>query len=48
MVKLTLTPEQVEALIEVLGDVLDGRGNFDGATLFQIDPIHEKLTTKEA
>jgi hypothetical protein len=45
METLSLTKEQVETLTGVLGDVLDGRGNFDGKTLWLLDPIYEKLTT---
>jgi hypothetical protein len=40
---LELTNEQAEALTYVLGDILDGRGNFDGTTLFEVDPIYEQL-----
>ena len=41
---IKLTTEQVEALANLLGDVLDGVYKFDGTTLLAVDPIYEALT----
>lgn len=43
-IKLILTDAEIEALVSVLGDVLDGRGNFDGATLVDVSYVYEALT----
>ena len=43
---ITLTEKQAEALRFVLGDILDGRGGFDGTTLFEIEPVYEDLCVK--
>jgi hypothetical protein len=40
---LELSPELAETLTGVLGDLLDGTGNFSGSILVDLDEIYEML-----
>lgn len=40
---LKLSPELADTLTGVLGDLLDGKGGFNGSILFELDQIHEML-----
>jgi hypothetical protein len=44
---LNLTAEQADALVYVLGNLLDGYGNYDGTLLYTLEPIYEALTDAE-
>lgn len=41
--KIEITEDLAETLRSVLGDILDGRGNFGGRTIWELEKFYEQL-----